>query len=201
MIKANLKAPLEAVLFASGNPVPDEQLMEILNIDKNELDELIAYEQSTLSEHESGLMIKKVAGGWQMVTRPSCFEYVEKMARTVDSKLSKAALETLSIVAFRQPITKQEIESIRGVSTERILSTLLSRDLICEAGRKKAIGRPILYGTTNTFLRVFGLNALSDLPKVAEIGDDTKMDSVADVDENHEADDTGKSNVKQEGNV
>ena len=99
-----------------------------------------------------------------MVTRPEYFSYLEKMAQTADRRLSVPAMETLAIVAFRQPVTKQEIEHIRGVHVEKVLALLIERDLIQEVGRKPVLGRPILYGTTDTFLRCLGLRDLKELP-------------------------------------
>lgn len=104
-----------------------------------------------------------------MVTRGTYFPYIEKLSQTVDRRLSHPAMETLAIIAFRQPVTKQEIESIRGVHAEKVLSLLLERELIQEVGRKAVIGRPILYGTTDTFLRCFGLRDLKELPALPDL--------------------------------
>ena len=159
-----LMAPLEAVLFASGDPVSAQQLMEIFGIDIESLDELVEALQKSLDERGSGIMVQHVAGGWQLATRQELFNYVEKLTETKEKKLSAAAMETLSIIAFKQPITKAEIEHIRGVRIERALQKLLELELIAEVGRKPVLGRPILYGTTDTFLRCFGINTLADLP-------------------------------------
>ena len=172
-----MQAPLEALLFARGEPVTAAQLREILQVDEESLTELLALYEKTLAERGSGLMLHRVAGGFQLVTRPELHAYVQKLTEVQDRKLSTPALETLSIVAFKQPITKQEVEHIRGVRVERALQKLLEMELIEEAGRKPVLGRPILYGTTDVFLKCFGLNALSDLPalpaleEVAEEGD------------------------------
>ena len=104
-----------------------------------------------------------------MVTRPELFKYVERLSQEINRKLSRAAMETLSIIAFKQPVTKLEIEQIRGVQhAERVLAQLISRELIMEVGRKNVIGRPIQYGTTETFLRAFGLKNLEDLPNLPD---------------------------------
>lgn len=177
MFMEEMQAPLEALLFARGEPVTAAQLEEILQLDEESLAELLALYQETLEERKSGLMLHRVAGGFQLVTRPECHAYVQKLTKVQDRKLSTPALETLSIIAFKQPITKQEIEHIRGVRIERALQKLLEMELVEEVGRKPVIGRPILYGTTDVFLKCFGLNALSDLPalpaleEVAEEGD------------------------------
>ncbi len=168
MFVTNLLGPLEAVLFASGDPVTAEQLMTILDVDEDNIAELVAELDKSLAARQSGLQISRVAGGYQLVTRPEHFSYVEKLTQTTDKKLSAAAMETLSIIAFKQPITKQEIEHIRGVRIERVLARLIELELVREMGRKAVLGRPILYGTTDTFLQCFGLNRLEDLPALPE---------------------------------
>ncbi len=124
--------------------------------------------QVRLSEYGSGLTVQKVAGGCQLVTRPETFACVARLSQVTDRHISAPTMETLSIIAFKQPITKPEIEQLRGVRIERALAKLLELDLICELGRKQVIGRPILYGTTDTFLRCFGLDSLAELPKLPE---------------------------------
>lgn len=173
MFLEELRAPLEAVLFASGEPISDSQLQEILQVDAEKLQELLALLEKELADRQSGLQIRKLAGGWQLVTRQEHFAYVSKLAQVTDRKLSPAAMETLSIIAFKQPITKLEIEKIRGVHIEKTLLRLIELDLIAEVGRKSVIGRPILYGTTKTFLQCFGLNDLNELPSLPELADYT----------------------------
>ena len=168
MFMNELTGAFEAVLFASGEPVSMESLKEILGIDAENVRELAAAYSKQLEERGSGLQLQQVAGGWQLVTKAQYFHYVERLSEERDKKLSPAAMETLSIVAFKQPITKQEIEHIRGVRIEKIMSKLLEMELIRELGRKDTIGRPILYGTTDTFLQCFGLNDISDLPELPE---------------------------------
>ena len=164
MFLADMLGPLEAVLFASGDPVSSLRLAEILKVDKENIAELLTLEAERLAERGSGIELRETAGGWQMVTRPEYFSYLEKMAQTADRRLSVPAMETLAIIAFRQPVTKQEIEHIRGVHVEKVLALLIERDLIQEVGRKPVLGRPILYGTTDTFLRCLGLRDLKELP-------------------------------------
>lgn len=168
MFMNELTGAFEAVLFASGEPVSMESLKEILGIDADNVRELAEDYSRQLEERGSGLQLQQVAGGWQLVTRAQYFHYVERLSEERDKRLSPAAMETLSIVAFKQPITKQEIEHIRGVRIEKIMSKLLEMELIRELGRKDTIGRPILYGTTDTFLQCFGLNDISDLPELPE---------------------------------
>ncbi|ORT98930.1 Segregation and condensation protein B [Anaerovibrio sp. JC8] len=169
MFMGELTGALEAVLFASGDPVSAQQLMEIFGIDMENLDELVESLSKSLEERGSGLMVQHVAGGWQLVTRRELFSYVEKLTETKEKKLSAAAMETLSIIAFKQPITKQEIEHIRGVHIEKVLAKLIELELVRELGRKEVLGRPILYGTTENFLKCFGLNELTDLPDLPTV--------------------------------
>lgn len=163
------EATLEAVLFAAGNPLPLSGIAAIMDCTEAEAVELARSLQTRLTSGGSGLTIQKVAGGYQLVTRPETFATVERLSQVTDRHLSAPTMETLSIIAFKQPITKPEIEQLRGVRVERALAKLLELDLICELGRKQVIGRPILYGTTATFLRCFGLDSLDDLPQLPEL--------------------------------
>ena len=166
MPEEKLQGILEAVLFAAGDPVTMGQLGKILELDEAAVESLAEGLARALEERESGLALRRVAGGYQMVTRPEYFFAVKKLTQVTDRKLSTPTMETLSIIAFRQPITKQEIEQIRGVRIERALAKLIELELVSEQGRKPVLGRPILYGTTDTFLRCFGLNSLEDLPSL-----------------------------------
>ena len=166
MPEKNMQGILEAVLFAAGDPVTTGQLKKILELDEADVERLAGELSKSLQERESGLALRQVAGGYQLVTRPEYFFAVKKLTQVVDRKLSAPTLETLSIIAFKQPITKQEIEQIRGVRIERALAKLIELELVSEQGRKQVLGRPILYGTTDTFLRCFGLNSLEDLPRL-----------------------------------
>lgn len=167
MFFQHLKGPLEALLFATGDPVPGDRLARILEVPVGHVESMIAEMQQAMTADERGLTIVAVAGGYQLCTKPQLADTVEKLAENQDNRLSSAALETLAIIAFKQPITRQEIESIRGVKVDRVVNTLTERQLIKEIGRKEAIGRPILYGTTAEFLKCFGLKTLKDLPDLA----------------------------------
>jgi segregation and condensation protein B len=155
---------LEAVLFAAAEPVSEAKLCDILSVNPGDLARLLADYQELLAKPLRGIMLRAVAGGWQLVTKPEAAASVSQLASQKRYRLSKPALEVLAIVAYRQPITRLEIEELRGVKCERALLTLIERDLIREVGRKEAIGRPILYGTTDTFLEQFNLYSLKDLP-------------------------------------
>lgn len=169
MSNRQLQSAIEALLFASGQPLSSEKIAGILNIPIAAVAELIQAVTTSLTDEARGLTIVKVAGGYQLCTKPHLFSIISKLADVQDSRLSPAALETLAIVAFKQPVTRQEIETIRGVKADRVVATLLERSLIKELGRKEAVGRPILYGTTNEFLQCFGLKGLGDLPDIANL--------------------------------
>lgn len=157
---------VEAVLFAAGNPVPVKELAAILELDVLGTQNILTRLQQELDARHSGLTLRQVAGGYQLATRPEAFATVERLSQVVDRKISAPTMETLSIIAFKQPITKAEIEQIRGVRIERALQKLIELELIAEVGRKQVLGRPILYGTTDTFLRCFGINTLDELPEL-----------------------------------
>ena len=169
MFYQHLKGHIEALLFCSGDPLSRNRLAQILEIDELHIPSLIAGLCEDMAKGERGLTIVEVAGGYQLCTKPELAEHIEKLAISQEARLSSAAMETLSIVAFKQPITKQEIENIRGVKVDRVVNTLVERQLIKEIGRKDAIGRPILYGTTEEFLKCFGLKSLKDMPDLPEI--------------------------------
>lgn len=156
---------LEAILFASDEPMSIERLKEGLSVSEEEIEKaLLELER----QYEGrGITIARIQGGYQIVTRPEYHEVIEKVtSKKGTSTLSKGALETLAIIAYKQPVTRQDIEAIRGVSAEASIETLLEKGLIKEVGRKKSLGRPKLYGTTDEFLRKFSLNSLNDLPEL-----------------------------------
>jgi segregation and condensation protein B len=168
-----LKPIVEALIFASPEPVTKKTLYKLLDSEPREdVDGAIAAVKADY-ERAGGLQLVEVAGGYQIVTRPELHEWVRKLfhERTT-SKLSVQALETLAVIAYKQPVTAAEIAEIRGVSSSGgVLSTLVDRRLIKTVGRKQVVGRPFMYATTREFLERFGLNDLSDLPKVEEMSD------------------------------
>jgi segregation and condensation protein B len=169
MFHSHLKGHIEALLFASGDAVPAEKIAEIIDVDNEQVALLIAQIIQEMTDANRGLTIVEVAGGYQMCTKPELAPVIEKLAHVQETRLSVAAMETLAIIAFKQPITKPEIEIIRGVKVDGVVNMLVERSLIREIGRKDAIGRPILYGTTETFLKCFGLKSLKDLPPLADL--------------------------------
>lgn len=162
---------LEAILFASSTPLSIQKLSEIIEIPEWSMQELLEELENSLEQRGSGIVLRKAAGGYQLVTHPDAFPLVRKLSDVIRPSLSASAMETLSIIAYKQPITKQEVEYIRGVRAERSIGRLLELELICETGRKQVVGRPILYGTTDLFLRAFGLDSLDALPALPAIDD------------------------------
>lgn len=161
-----MKAVLEGLLFVAGDEGLDvNQIARAMELDKAVVTDLIDDLKADYEREKRGLQIVEVAGTYQMATRPEHAPYFRALAASPhSSSLSQAALETLAIVAYKQPVTRAEIEDIRGVKCERPLKTLLAKGLIKEAGRAEGVGRPILYGTTADFLSHFGLKSLDDLP-------------------------------------
>jgi len=177
----DLVAALEAVLFVAAVPLSEERLAEILEVQPPLLEAALVQLQDRLDATRA-LELRKVAGGWQLVTRPEHAGVVARLAAVRRVNLSGPALEVLAVVAYRQPVTRVEIEAIRGVNSERSIRTLLEYGLIVEVGRKEAPGRPILYGTSERFLETFGLDDLSDLPPLAAAGEGDDDGAVAAVD-------------------
>lgn len=155
---------LEAVLFAAGEPVSVAELADLLQLDKPQVWELVSELKQSYEAESRGLMLREKAGCFQLVTKPVYYSILLGLGRKKEVKLTNASLETLAIVAFKQPVTRAEMEAIRGVKVDGVLNTLLDLGLVVEAGRKKALGNPILYATTEKFLMVFGLNSLEELP-------------------------------------
>jgi segregation and condensation protein B len=164
------KGAIEALLFVAGEPVILGQLMRTLEAEQELVEEVL---RSLAQEYERrGLRIQREGDEVQMVTAPECAPYVERfLGLQFSGRLSTAALETLAIVAYRQPITRAQVEEIRGVNCEGVLRNLVARGLVDELGRLDRAGRPILYGTTFEFLQYFGLSDLTELPQVEEAAD------------------------------
>jgi segregation and condensation protein B len=163
---------VEALVFASPDPLTFKQLAKILDTEPKEEITAALAELKRRYQRSGGLQLVEVAGGHQIVTRPELHEWVRRLfhERTTQ-KLSVQALETLAVIAYKQPITAMEVTEIRGVNTTGVVGTLLERGLVKIAGRKQVVGRPFLYATTREFLDRFGLKDLSDLPKVEDMAD------------------------------
>ncbi len=169
---AELKAILEALIFASPEPLTPKALYKLLESEPKEDVQAALGELKRDYERPGGLQLVEVAGGFQIVTRPDLHDWVRRLfhERTTQ-KLSVQALETLAVIAYKQPITALEIGEVRGVNTSGVLNTLLERHLIKIVGRKRVVGRPFLYATTREFLIRFGLNDISELPKVEDMAE------------------------------
>jgi segregation and condensation protein B len=170
MMLVSMTAPLEALLFATGSEgLSTQELADALQLSIEETRSLCLDLARQYEERGAGIALVELAESWQLVTRPEHVGYIRRLATTPTSThLSTAALEVLSIVAYRQPVSRMDIERTRGVQSDRAVATLVHRQLIAEVGRQDAPGRPILYGTTDLFLQTFGLRALTDLPPLPE---------------------------------
>ncbi len=167
--KRNIKSIIESLLFVNERPIEITEICEIISIDKKIIEEAIEELTKEYLERLAGISIIKVAGGYQMCTSADNELWVKKMYRERGKqKLSVAALETLAIISYKQPITRAEIESIRGVNIDAVTNHLTDLGLIKIEGRKEVPGRPFLYVTTRKFLEYFGLNSLKDLPKIED---------------------------------
>ena len=170
MPPSNLRPALEALLFSSDQPLTLALLSESVESDPEAVHAALHELGQSYAAREAGVELREIAGGWMLVTTPAQAEWVGRMLRGKRKlRLSRPALETMAIVAYKQPVTKSEIESIRGVDSTGVLTTLLERNLVTIRGRSKVVGRPLLYGTTPEFLDYFGLNDLSELPRPEEL--------------------------------
>lgn len=165
MLYDKMTGALEAVLFAAGEPLAVAEIAAIMHLEKPQVWDLLGNLSKVYEDEGRGLMLREVGGGYQLVTKPEHYRMLSGMGKKKEIKLTNAAMETLAIVAFKQPVTRAEMEAIRGVKVDGVVNTLLELDLIAESGRKKALGNPILYATTEKFLSVFGLGSLDDLPR------------------------------------
>lgn len=166
-----LERQVEAMLFVSPQPVGAQEIAAHLGVSDKRVEEAIAVLQKIYAGGH-GLTLLFAAGGWQMSTAPDLGEVVESFASLVSSqrvRLSRAALETLSVIAYNQPVTRSEIEDIRSVRCDRVVDTLLKHGLVRVAGRKKSAGSPLLFRTTDRFLEIFGLSSISALPSLEEL--------------------------------
>ncbi|MCD8325925.1 MAG: SMC-Scp complex subunit ScpB [Lachnospiraceae bacterium] len=170
MERSDAKAAMEAILFTVGDSVEISRLSQVTELDKKKVKELLLELQEDYRERNSGIQLVFLEDSVQLGTRPEYYEQIIQIAKTPRKfTLSDTALETLAIVAYKQPVTRLEIEKIRGVSSDHAINRLLEYDLIQELGRLDAPGRPILFGTTEQFLRTFGLSSTEDMPEISEL--------------------------------
>ncbi|RLA81151.1 MAG: SMC-Scp complex subunit ScpB [Deltaproteobacteria bacterium] len=166
----DLKRIIEALLFTHGHPLTVRELAELLPEWSRE--EVAKAAEELLQEYEErgvSFKVERIAGGYQFRSRPQYAQWIRRLKKVRPIKLSRAAMEALAIVAYRQPVSRGEVEEIRGVDSGWVLGSLMEKGLIKPVGRKEAPGRPLLYGTTKKFLEVFGLRDLKDLPTLQEI--------------------------------
>ncbi len=169
MDQSELCGIIEAILFVAGEAVAREDLAHALDLTVMELDPALEQLAHHYDVEKRGLKLNRFGDSVQLTTRPEYAKYIERLLQPVQKQsLSQAMMETLSIVAYRQPVTKAEVEAIRGVKCDYSMQSLSNKGMICEVGRKEGLGRPILYGTTEVFLQHFGIASLEDLPELNE---------------------------------
>lgn len=175
----NLKGALEALLFVSDEPVSGVKLAEVLNTSSGDIDSQLVELAEEYREQNRGFQLREVAGGWRLFTHPAYHELIESYVLSWDTRrLSQAALEALAVIAYHQPVTRNGVNAIRGVNSEGVISSLVEKGLIREAGRDKNQGNAILYATTRTFLEKFGLKDLNDLPPLEDFAPDDATQQV-----------------------
>ena len=170
-VEATVESVVEAVLFASDEPLTEAKLISIVEIDSGKrLREIVENLNQKYRANNNVFRIERIAGGYQLLTLSTYNSWLQKLVRVrTDSKLSQASIETLAIIAYKQPVIRADVEAIRGVASGEVIRALMFKGLVKIVGRAEVIGRPMLYGTTKKFLEVFGLNSLKDLPKIEEL--------------------------------
>jgi len=169
---AELKSIAEALIFVADEPINAKTIADVIDIDREAVEKAVAELVEEYDARASGLQLREIAGGWQIATRPEHHENVRAYLKSKPSaKLSLASLETLAVIAYKQPVTVPEILEIRGVQSPSAIKTLLDKRLIVAKGRKETVGRPMMYGTSKEFLIQFGLKDLSELPSVEDFQD------------------------------
>lgn len=164
----NLKAAVEACIFAADNPLSLDRLAALLEVPRAELRPLVEQLQREYEVPGRGFSLAEIAGGYQFRTHVEFAPQLRKLNRERTTKFSRAAMETLSIIAYRQPVTRAEVEYLRGVDSGGVMKTLLDKNLLRILGKKDVPGRPLMYGTSRHFLEMFGLRSLNDLPTLKE---------------------------------
>jgi segregation and condensation protein B len=169
---AELRSVTEALIFVADEPITAKVIADVAKVDRDAVENVIAALAAEYDEGNGGLQLREIAGGWQIATRPEFHEHVRAYLKSKPSaKLSLASLETLAVIAYKQPVTVPEILEIRGVQSPSAIKTLLDKRLIVARGRKETVGRPMMYGTSKEFLIQFGLKDLSELPSIEDFQD------------------------------
>ncbi len=185
--KKVIKSAFESMLYVWGQLLPAKDAAEVFDITEQEAIEFFEELAAEYEQEGRGILIRRVNDSFQFVTRADNGEFVRRLCTPVKiKKLSQAALEVLAIIAYRQPVTKGEIDSIRGIKSDRVMEGLIKKELVRELGRSDAVGRPLLYGTTDEFLKNFGFESLKDLPEIENI------EGIIDMDDTEEADDDSR---------
>ena len=165
-----IKSAIESMMFVWGDPLDIKEVADIFNVDKREIYDLCKELQAEYEQEGRGIVIREVNKCFQFVTRPENIGYIERLCTPVKHKrLSQSALEVLAIIAYKQPVTKGEIEAVRGIKCDRVIEGLMKKELVAQLGRSDAVRRPMLYGTTDQFLMEFGFETLKDLPEIEDI--------------------------------
>ncbi|MDR2156569.1 MAG: SMC-Scp complex subunit ScpB [Clostridiales Family XIII bacterium] len=170
--KKTIKSAFESMMFVWGEPLDAKMAGDAMGVDKAAAEGYFRELRREYDEQERGIRIREINGKFQFVTDEGNFDYIRSVCTPVrERRLSRAALEVLAIIAYKQPVTKSEIDSIRGVKSDRVIDGLMKKELVEERGRSPAIGRPVLYGTTEVFLANFDLRTIKDLPAIEDIED------------------------------
>ena len=195
--KKSMKSAFESMMFVWGEPLDVKAAADVFDISKQEAYDLFKELQAEYEQEGRGIVIREINRTFQFVTREENADYIERLCTPVKARrLSQSALEVLAIVAYKQPVTKGEIEAIRGIKCDRVMEGLMKKDLVCEKGRSEAVGRPILYGTTDTFLKNFGFSSLKELPPIDDVEGVMAVD--ADLVEAEEEDPVAAGQIKFE---
>jgi segregation and condensation protein B len=172
-----IRGAIEAILFVSDEPLTATTLSQAVHASRGEVELVLKELMRGYQDRGSGIVLKEVAGGWWLMTNPDAAPYVERFVlSTRHGRLTRAALETLAIVAYKQPVTRHQVSSIRGVNSDGVLRGLADRGLVDEVGRDEGSGRAVLYGTTIEFLERLGLASLADLPSIAPLLEDARAE-------------------------
>lgn len=170
---SSLKGAIEAMLLVSSDPVSASSLAQVLEVAPGEVASLLAELQVEYQEKNRGIQLREVAGGWRLFTHPAYHDQVEALVLSWDTqRLSQAALETLAVIAYHQPVTRETVKGIRGVNSDGVISSLVDKGLVRELGRDAQRGQAIIYGTTSAFLEKFGLRSTKDLPDLEQFAPD-----------------------------
>lgn len=168
--KKTIKSAIESMMFVWGEPLGIKEMADIFNIDKKEVYDYCKELQEEYNNEGRGIVIREVNKSFQFVTKKENIDYIERLCTPVKhKKLSQSALEVLAIIAYKQPVTKGEIESVRGIRCDRVIDGLVKKGLVAEVGRSNSVGLPILYGTTDVFLKQFGFETLKEMPEIEDI--------------------------------